>query len=220
MFVRLSPAFLFLTLIPSALQAERIPVPGPNASVEETRRFFTEDPDAPMIVPKAYDVTIVQYLDYACPACRVTVEPLRKVVEKDGKVRVIFRDWPIFGPASSRAAMFAVGSKYQGKYTAFHRALYTVDGPLTDSNIRQAAKRAGVDWQRLEKDIAAHSADIEDLLARNDEQAQMLGLAGTPGFIIGDTQSFGGMTTKQLEAGIVKARAERKNRSAPRGKTL
>lgn len=188
--------------------AERVPAPSPDASLEETRRFFTEDPDAPMIAPVGYDVTIVEYLDYQCPACRASHEPLKQLLSKDKKVRVIFRDWPVFGAASSKAALIAVASKYQGKYLAVHDALLTTPKPLTDAKIQAAVKKAGADWARIQKDIAAHSEEIEDLLARNDEQAQMLGLDGTPGFIIGSTQSFGGMTLAQFEESVRKARTE------------
>ena len=188
--------------------AERVPAPGPDASTEEARRFFTEDPDAPMIAPKGYDVTIVEYMDFQCPACRASHEPLKQLLARDKKVRVIFRDWPGFGPASSKAALIAIASKYQGKYMAVHDALMTTALPLTDAKIEAAVKKAGADWTRLQKDIAAHSEDIEDLLARNDEQAQLLGLDGTPGFIIGGTQSFGSMTLAQFEESVKDARAE------------
>ena len=207
---RLSSAVAALAgLISVAAAAERVPTPGANASVEEARRFFTEDPDAPMIVPKAYDVTIVEYLDYQCSACRATAEPLRQLLAKDKKIRVIFRDWVIFGDASGRAALVAIGSKYQGKYLEVHRALYAIKGAFTVDKIKAAEFGAGVDWDRLQKDITAHSSDIEDLLARNDEQAQILGLDGTPGFIIGSTQSFGGMTLDQLEESVKTAREGR-----------
>jgi len=153
-------------------------------------------------------VTIVEYLDYQCPACRASHEPLRQLVAKDKKVRVIFRDWPIFGPASQKAALIAIASKFQGKYLEVHDALLNTPRPLTDAKIEAAVKKAGADWARIQKDIVAHSEDIEDLLARNDEQAQLLGLEGTPGFIIGSTQSFGGMTLAQFEESVKKARAE------------
>jgi protein-disulfide isomerase len=188
--------------------AERIAAPSDDASTEEARRYFTEDPDAPMIAPKGYDVTIVEYLDYQCPACRASHEPLKQLLAKDKKVRVIFRDWPIFGAGSSKAALVAIASKYQGKYLAVHDALLKTPKPLTDDKIEAAVKKAGADWDRIQKDIAEHSEDIEDLLARNDEQAQLLGLDGTPGFIIGSTQSFGGMTLAQLEESVAKARKE------------
>jgi protein-disulfide isomerase len=190
--------------------ATRVPAPADDASIEESRRFFTEDPDAPMIAPKGYDVTIVEYFDYQCPACRTSHEPLKQLLARDKKVRVLFRDWPGFGPASSKAALIAIASKYQDKHFAVHDALMTTPRPLTDAKIEAAVKKAGADWAQIQKDIAAHSEDIEDLLARNDEQAQLLGLDGTPGFIIGSTQSFGGMTLAQLEESVAEARAETK----------
>ena len=188
--------------------ATRVDAPSKDASTEEARRYFTEDPDAPMIAPKGYDVTIVEYLDYQCPSCRSTHGPLKQLLAKNKKVRVIFRDWPIFGDASAHAAMIAIASMYQGKYLAVHDALLETPRPLTNEKIEAAAKKAGVDWDRLQRDITAHSEDIEDLLARNDEQGQMLGLDGTPGFIIGTTESFGGMTLEQLEESVRNARSE------------
>ena len=183
--------------------------PGEHASIEEQRRWFTEDEVAPTVKPPNYDVTIVEYMDYQCPACRATHEPLKQLLAKDKKVRVIFRDWPIFGPASEAAALAAIASKYQGKYLAMHDALMETPLPLDHEKIKAAAGKAGVDWDRLQKDMAAHSEEIEDLFQRNDEQAQSIGLEGTPGFIIGEVQSFGGMTLKQLQASVAKARATR-----------
>lgn len=180
--------------------------PGAEASVEEQRRWFTEDDLAPSIKPANYDVTIVEYMDYQCPYCRATHGPLKQLLAKDKKVRVIFRDWPGFGDASAAAALIAVASKYQGKYVAVHDALMETPLPLNQDKIKAAVKKAGADWDQIQKDIDAHSAEIEDLFARNDEQAQLLGLEGTPGFIIGEVQSFGGMTLEQLEESVAKAR--------------
>ena len=200
-----------VVLTSGAAAAERVQTPSADASIDEARRFFTEDPDAPIIAPKGYDVTIVEYLDYQCSACRATAEPLRRLLAKDKKVRVIFRDWPIFGEGSSRAALIAIGAKFQGKYPEVHDAFYKLKGPLTEEKLKAAAIAAGVNWAQLQKDIDTHSADIEDLLARNDEQAQILGFNGTPGFIIGTTQSFGGMTLEQLEESVREARQGRKS---------
>ncbi len=186
--------------------AKKVTPPADDAPMAESRRYFTEDPDAPMIAPAGYDVTIVEYLDYQCPACRASHGPLKQLLAKDKKVRVIFRDWPIFGAMSQRAALWAIASKYQGKYVAFHDALFAAPLPLDQAGIEAAAKQAGVDVAQLKKDIVTHTEDIEDLLARNDEQAQMLGLDGTPGFIIGSVQSFGGMTLKQFEESVADAR--------------
>ncbi len=177
-----------------------------NASVEEQRRWFTEDEVAPTVKPRAYDVTIVEYMDYQCPYCRATHGPLKQLLATDHKIRVIFRDWPIFGPASEAAALAAIASKYQGKYLPMHNALMETPLPLNQEKIKAAAKKAGVDWSRLQKDMASHSEEIEDLFQRNSEQAEAIGLEGTPGFIIGNFQSFGGMTLTQLQTSVAKAR--------------
>ena len=198
--------------------AKKVAQPADDAPIAETRRYFTEDPDAPMIAPAGYDVTIVEYLDYQCSACRAAYAPLRQLLAKDKKVRVIFRDWPIFGAISERAALWAVASKYQGKYVAFHGALFEAARPLDGAKIEAAAKAAGVDVAQLKKDIVAHSEDIEDLLARNDEQAQLLGLDGTPGFIVGSVQSFGGMTLAQFEESVADARAASGKATTERGR--
>lgn len=198
----------------SVTGAQTAKPPERATSIEDQRLYFIEDDLAPMIKPPNYDVTIVEYMDYQCPVCRVTHGPLKQLLAKDKKVRVIFRDWPIFGGASVNAALAATASKYQGKYVEMHDALMETPLPLTQEKIKAAAKKAGVEWNRLQNDIDDHSTEIEDLLARNDEQAQLLGLEGTPGFIIGNTQSFGGLTLHQLEEGVAKARSEAKKEGA------
>lgn len=210
---------MFLTLAASAsLAAPK--APGANASVEEQRRWFTEDEAAPMLRPPNYDVTIVEYMDYQCPYCRATHEPLKQLLAKDHKIRVIFRDWPIFGPASVAAAVAAIASKYQGKYLAMHDALMETPLPLNREKIKAAAKKAGVDWDRMQKDMTTHSEEMEDLFQRNSEQAERIGLEGTPGFIIGNVQSFGGMTLKQLQTSVAKARqASREAAVQPKAST-
>lgn len=206
LFACVSAIAVFVAASPAATKV--VPAPAHDAPIEEARRWFTEDPDAPMIAPKGYNVTIVEYMDYQCPACRASRGPLKQLLAKDKKVRIIFRDWPVFGPASEKAARLATAAKYQGKYVEFHDALFEMSRPLDDTKIEAAAKKAGLDWTRLQEELKANAQDIEELLARNDEQANMLGLDGTPGFIIGNTQSFGAITLKDLEADIAIARKE------------
>lgn len=210
---------LFALMLMSTPQVTRAKASAPQTSqkkiadmdLAEARRAFLEDSIAPTIKPKGYDVIIVEYMDYQCPSCRASLVPLKQLLQKDKKVRVIFRDWPIFGAASEQAARVAIASQWQGKHTKFHDALMTVASPLTEVKIKAAAKKAGVDWPRLEKDLKMHSLDIEALLERNDDQAQELGLEGTPEFIIGNVQSFGGMDLPALSKAVGRARRELKD---------
>lgn len=205
-------AFAAVSLALSGSGASATPPAGqaqPANSLEQQRQAILEDPVAPRVEPKGYDVTIIEYMDYQCPYCRASHGPLKQLLAADRKVRIIYRDWPIFGPASQRAARVSIASEWQGKYTAFHDALMTTTQPLNEAKIRAAAKKSRVDWPHLEADLKRHSADIEALLKRNADQAEKLGLEGTPGFIIGNEQSFGGMSLVELRAAVSKARLDR-----------
>lgn len=212
------PAILGLTLAFGAASAEarKVPPPADDAPSEVARLYFTEDPDAPRHAPPGYDFTIVEYMDYQCPACREANATLRQLMAEDKKVRIIFRDIPVFGPASEKAARVAIAAKYQNKYLAVHQALLAASRPLDDRKIEAAVKSAGADWTRLQADLKRYSADIEDLIDRNMIQAEMLRFTGTPGFIIGTTLGFGAIKIGPIRKVIAEARA--KQAKAERGR--
>lgn len=204
--------YLALALIAFAVPAAATKVrePAATASIAETRRYFTTDPDAPAIGPANADVTVVIYTDYQCPYCRKGAPALLELAKADPKVRILYRDWPIIGKESVDAARHAVAAKYQGKYVAMHMALMKEPRPLTPAKIRAAADKAGVNWARLQADMKAHQDDIIDLITRNSQQGDMLGFTGSPGYIIGNFQSYGELTLKQLKETVAEARAKAK----------
>lgn len=155
-------------------------------AAEITRADFFEPGLAPVRANKSYDVTIVYFLDYQCPICRQHTDEYARVFADDGKLRVIYRDTPIFGPQSQVAAQLALASQFQGKHDAFHLALMHSKGRLTDEGIRAAARTAGVDWARLQKDLAAHRHEIDAQIELNERLSEAAGISGTPAFIAGD----------------------------------
>ena len=81
-----------------------------------TEALVLRDPDIPVAGNADGDITIVEYFDYQCPYCRKIEPELRQVVQDDGKVRLVLKDWPILGPVSVVAARMALASKFQDKY--------------------------------------------------------------------------------------------------------
>lgn len=203
-------AGFFLLALAMPATARKVVPPADDAPTAEVRRYFTEDPDAPTVAPKGYDITVVEYVDYQCPYCRSSAAALDRLMARDKKVRVMFRDWPIIAPESRLAAQVAIAAKYQGKYLAVHKALLAAPRPLDLAKIQAAVIKAGADLARLKADLKAHRDDIDDLLERNEDQALRLGFTGTPGFIIGNFQSFGGITLAGLERTVRQARAKAK----------
>lgn len=208
MTIRRASLALAAVLLAGQAEARKVPPPADDAPTEVARLYFTEDPDAPRHAPPGYDFTIVEYMDYQCPACREANATLRQLMAEDKKVRIIFRDIPVFGPASEKAARVAIAAKYQNKYLAVHQALLQASRPLDEQKIEAAVKKAGADWTRLQADLKRHSTDIEDLIDRNMIQAEMLGFNGTPGFIIGSTLGFGAIKLGPIKKVIAETRAK------------
>jgi len=144
------------------------------------------DPTAPVTGNPKGDVTIVEFSDYNCPFCKRSAAALDKLVKSDGKIRVVHKDWPVLSDASAYGARLALAAGYQGKYAAAHAALMQIPGMrISKDRMLEAVKASGVDMDRLESDLKVHAKEIAALLERNSEQAETLGLQGTPAFLVG-----------------------------------
>jgi protein-disulfide isomerase len=164
------------------------------------------DPEIPVAGNAAGDVTIVEYFDYQCPYCRKIAPELQQVVHDDGKVRLIWKDWPILGPISVVATRMALASKYQDKYIQAHEALIGVNSKLTEPRIRELLAGAGIDVDRLNRDLATNAKAIDAIVARNNDQATAFGFKGTPAFIVGKFRVPGILTMAQFDQAIADAR--------------
>jgi len=171
-----------------------------------TEALVLRDPDIPVAGNVKGDITIVEYFDYQCPYCRKLEPELRQVVQDDGKVRLVWKDWPILGPVSVIAARMALASKYQDKFAQAHDALIGVNSKLTEPRIRELLAGAGIDVDRASRDLAANAKAIDAILARNNDQATAFGFKGTPSFIVGKFRVPGVLTMEQFGQVIADAR--------------
>jgi protein-disulfide isomerase len=177
-----------------------------NEETVLTEALVLRDPEIPAAGNINGDITIVEYFDYQCPYCRKVEPELRQVVQDDGKVRLVQKDWPILGPVSVMAARMALASKYQDKYLQAHEALMGVNSKLTEPKIRELLAAGGIDVDRITRDLAANAAAIDAVLARNNEQATAFGFNGTPSFIVGKFRVPGVLTMAQFDQAIADAR--------------
>lgn len=170
------------------------------------------DPEIPVLGNAKGDITIVEWFDYRCPYCKKVNPDLLKVVKDDGQVRLVFKEWPVFGGVSVYAAKLALAAKYQNKYAEAHEALISAPEKLTEENVQSILTQAGIDLARAQGDLATHQKAIEALLARNQEQAMALNFQGTPAFIIGRFRVPGALDAKTLKLAITEARVEAKKK--------
>ena len=171
-----------------------------------TEALVLRDPDIPAAGNLAGDVNIVEWFDYNCPYCRKIDPELRQVVQDDGKVRLVLKDWPILGEVSKIAARKALAAKYQDKFIQAHEAMIGVAARLTEPRIGELLAGAGIDMDRLNRDLAANAKAIDAILARNSAQAAAFGFKGTPSFIVGKFRVPGILTMAEFEMVIKDAR--------------
>ncbi|WP_219466601.1 DsbA family protein [Nonomuraea rhizosphaerae] len=156
-------------------------------------------------------VTIVEFGDFKCPNCRrfaQRIEPELKARYLDtGVVRMFWRDYPIRGRDSTRAALAARAASRQGKFWEFHDALYAGKQPgLTDAYLRSVAARIGLDLARYDADRRASS--VRKAVDGDLGFALDLGMPGTPAFLINGKLLFGAQPVAAFERAIEKARRD------------
>lgn len=156
-------------------------------------------PGVPFAGAKAAKVTVVEYLDFNCPYCKREAPILKQLIAADPNVRVLYKDWPIFGGASVYAAKAALAAGWQGRYLQAHDALISAPSRLSSqAEVRDRLKTAGVDLTRLDRDLASHRVVIDAMLKRNDAEARRLAFQGTPGLVVGGYVVAGGLGLDDL----------------------
>lgn len=177
-----------------------------NPMPEVLREALERQGDAPVLGNPEGDITLTEFFDYNCSFCRQTVPVLQKLIQGDPQLRVVFREWPIFGEGSLFAAQASLASLQQGKYWRFHVELMKIRGRAEEASVLRAAKKVGLDVARLRKDMEADKvlAHIDHSMALADHMA----LAGTPTFIAGNDALFGQQRLKDLQKLVEQARTD------------
>lgn len=155
------------------------------------------------------DVTIAEFFDYACPYCKVLHPHLKEIVEQDGGIRLVMKDWPINGDMVMYASRMVHAAGRLGQYEIAHGAVIKIMDPLTHRRIDDAMRSQGVDVRAVRDALDVYLEEIDVLLQRNREQARLLALRGTPSFLIGTNLYRRALTPEQVRAAIDQVREER-----------
>jgi protein-disulfide isomerase len=153
------------------------------------------------------DVTMVEFFDYNCGYCKRAMTDMLDLMKGDPKLRVVLKEFPVLGPASTEAAQVAVAVRMQDKtgkkYLEFHQKLLA--GRTADkARALAAAREVGLDMTRIEKDLA--SDEVKTTLDESMKMAEALGLNGTPSYVIGKDVVIGAVGLEALKEKIDSAR--------------
>jgi protein-disulfide isomerase len=154
------------------------------------------------------DVTMVEFFDYNCGYCKRALSDMLQLLKTDPKLKVVLKEYPVLGPGSLEAAQVAVAVRMQDKtgkkYLDFHQRLLGTRGPADKAHALAAAKEAGFDMTRLEKDL--ESDEVRETLRENMKVAEAIGLNGTPSYIIGSDVVIGAQGYDVLKEKVDAAR--------------
>lgn len=153
------------------------------------------------------DVTLVEFFDYRCGFCRRAHPEVAELLERDGNIRLVAKEFPILGEESVAAARLAIATlRIAGPeaYAALHDELMTLRGPLDARSGARVLERLGHDPAPIL--AAMESEAVSQVIASNHALAQRLGISGTPSFVLGDRLLRGYMTLEQMREVVAEAR--------------
>ncbi len=154
------------------------------------------------------DVTIVEFFDTRCPYCRRMEPVMDKFLAQDHGVKLVYKDLPILGPASTLGAKALLAAQLQGGYEKLREAVMQLPPETTLRMIQAAAEKLGLDWGRLSHDMDAPA--VQQRIDANIKLAHALDIEGTPALVIGDTMVPGALDLAELKKDVAEARGARK----------
>ncbi|MEZ5686555.1 MAG: DsbA family protein [Paracoccaceae bacterium] len=132
------------------------------------------------------DVTIVEFLDYKCGYCKKAYQEVEKLLESDGNIRFIVKEFPILGEQSDLSSRFAVAVLQLAgpeAYEKTHNAMMAFRGDFTLESLSRLAKDQGLDADALLKRM--NEEEVTAVLRANHQLAERMRISGTPAFVIG-----------------------------------
>ena len=179
-----------------------------EASVATNADTIFNSPRGVTLGNKDGDVTFVEFFDYNCGYCKRAMSDMLDLMKSDPKLKVVLKEFPVLSEGSTEAAKVAVAVRMQDpggkKYLDFHQKLLGGRGPADKARAMAAAKDAGLDTARIEKDLAG--PEVRATIEENFKLAEAMGMNGTPSYVIGKQVVIGAIGLDGLKEKISAAR--------------
>ncbi|MEC7208988.1 MAG: DsbA family protein, partial [Pseudomonadota bacterium] len=151
-------------------------------------------------------ITLYEFSDYNCGYCKRVFEPIQQLLRDNQDVRLVIKEFPILSQSSLVAAKAAIAAEMQGKFSAYHIAMMTYRGQITEDVVMRLAAQAGIDEKQLK--ISMESQRTATIIQRTREAAAALEINGTPGLVVGNTVVAGAIGFDELVKLIAEERSK------------
>ncbi|HEX2216494.1 MAG TPA: DsbA family protein [Xanthobacteraceae bacterium] len=179
-----------------------------RGAIAQHRETLYNSPHQVVLGNPKGDVTLVEFFDYNCSYCKRALADKLELLKTDPKLRLVLKEFPVLGPGSIEAAQVSIAVRIQdaNKYLAFHQKLLGGRGQADKARALAAAKEAGLDVGRIEKDL--QSPEVRAALEEVMRLAEALGVNGTPTYVVGASIIPGAVGAGALRQQIAEARQE------------
>ena len=187
-YIAANPAMIVESLQKWQQDQQQARVMGASEALKDPalKEAIYNDPNTPFIGPADAKAIVVEFFDYNCPACKVAFKAIDALYTKDRNVKIILKEFPIFGPQSDTNSKIgiAVHKLAPEKYFEFHRKMMTFEGRADEAQALKFVKEIGLDPEKVKAEIA--KPEYAEIIAKDREIGARLNIQGTPTLIIGD----------------------------------
>lgn len=165
----------------------------PYQAFTSLEKANVSEDDDPWVGTKDAKVVIVEFSDYACPHCaKFALEVEKKIIENYGNVvRIVFRDFPVHGEASIKAAMAANCAKEQGKFWEYHYLLFERQSEWyrNFTKFYDYARELSLDVSKFISCL--DSGKYREEVEKDFQDGKEYGVTGTPTFFVNGEMLIG-----------------------------
>lgn len=177
-----------------------------NISSKKDELF--KDKNSPSYSAGSYNITIVEFFDYACGYCKKAQNTIEELLKEDKKVRVVYKEFPILGQNSEELSQVALAVNLvdSSAYRKFHDALMKSTNVKSKDDAVKLAKSIGISEEKLNKALSDSKDKIAKIIQDNRTLGTSIGINGTPGFVIGEELVPGAIDLETIKEKIAAAR--------------
>jgi protein-disulfide isomerase len=202
-----NPSVIFDSIIAMQQKQHIKKTQNDKKSIISKKAELSEDKTDPVHNPKGANITVIEFFDYNCGYCKKAGKTVKSLLEKDKKIKFVYKEFPILGKASEDLAKvaLAVNILYPKKYKKFHDAIM-ISNIRTKNDAIAKAKKLGINTKKLKKILKIKAKEIEIKISKNRRLANSLGITGTPAFIVGGELVPGAISLKDLQKLVAQER--------------
>mgnify|MGYP001281620357 FL=1 len=133
------------------------------------------------------DITLVEFVDYRCGYCKKAHNEVEKLINADGNIRFVIKEFPILGDDSLVLSKFALAVKIvhgDEMYKMVHDILIKMKSPPSEKAFNQIMNNLNLDADRVESKM--ESNEVNGMIAYTRTLAERLKISGTPTFVMND----------------------------------